>query len=38
MILDEPSSSITDTEVLTLLDLINTLKKEGKSFIYVSTS
>ncbi len=36
MILDEPSSSITDTEVLTLLDLINALKKEGKSFIYVS--
>ena len=36
MILDEPSSSITDSEVETLLDLINKLKKDGKSFIYVS--
>lgn len=36
MILDEPSSSITDSEVEVLLDLINRLKKEGKSFIYVS--
>ena len=36
MILDEPSSSITDSEVETLLDLINKLKKQGKSFIYVS--
>ncbi len=36
MILDEPSSSITDSEVEVLLDLINRLKKEGKTFIYVS--
>ena len=36
MILDEPSSSITDSEVEVLLDLINRLKNEGKSFIYVS--
>lgn len=36
MILDEPSSSITDTELEVLLDLINTLKKEGKSFIYIT--
>lgn len=36
MILDEPSSSITDSEVEVLLNLINRLKKEGKSFIYVS--
>lgn len=36
MIFDEPSSSITDSEVTVLLDLINKLKKEGKSFIYVS--
>lgn len=36
MILDEPSSSITDTELEILLDLINSLKKEGKSFIYIT--
>lgn len=36
MILDEPSSSITDTELEVLLDLINSLKKEGKSFIYIT--
>ena len=36
MILDEPSSSITDSEVEVLLDLINRLKAEGKAFIYVS--
>lgn len=36
MILDEPSSSITDTELEVLLDLINSLKKEGKAFIYIT--
>lgn len=36
MILDEPSSSITDTELDVLLALINQLKKEGKSFIYIT--
>lgn len=36
MILDEPSSSITDTELEVLLELINSLKKEGKTFIYIS--
>lgn len=36
MILDEPSSSITDTELEVLLALINQLKKEGKSFIYIT--
>ena len=36
MILDEPSSSITDSEVEMLLALINSLKKEGKTFIYIS--
>ena len=36
MILDEPSSSITDSEVEMLLSLINSLKKEGKTFIYIS--
>ena len=36
MILDEPSASITDTELLKLFEVINKLKKEGKSFIYIS--
>jgi len=36
MILDEPSSSITDSEMEVLHDLINSLKKEGKAFIYIS--
>ena len=36
MILDEPSSSITDTELEVLLNLINQLKKEGKAFIYIT--
>lgn len=36
MILDEPSSSITDNELLKLFEIINKLKKQGKSFIYIS--
>lgn len=36
MVLDEPSSSITDTELEVLLALINQLKREGKSFIYIT--
>lgn len=36
MILDEPSSSITDSEIPILHGIINNLKKQGKSFIYVS--
>lgn len=36
MILDEPSASITDTELNKLFEIINKLKKQGKSFIYIS--
>ena len=36
MILDEPSASITDSELLKLFEIINKLKKQGKSFIYIS--
>lgn len=36
MILDEPSSSITDSELEKLFEIINKLKKQGKSFIYIS--
>jgi ABC-type sugar transport system ATPase subunit len=36
MILDEPSASITEGELKKLFEIINKLKKEGKSFIYIS--
>ena len=36
MILDEPSASITDSELLKLFEIINKLKKQGKSFLYIS--
>ncbi len=36
LILDEPSASITDSELLKLFEIINKLKKQGKSFIYIS--
>lgn len=36
MILDEPSAAITDNELEKLFSIINRLKKEGKSFIYIS--
>lgn len=36
MILDEPSASITESELKKLFEIINALKKEGKSFIYIS--
>ena len=36
MILDEPSASITDSELLKLFEIINKLKKQGKSIIYIS--
>ncbi|MHB1393332.1 MAG: sugar ABC transporter ATP-binding protein [Clostridia bacterium] len=36
MILDEPSAAITDNELQKLFELINKLKRTGKSFIYVS--
>ncbi len=36
MILDEPSASITESELKKLFEVINALKKEGKSFVYIS--
>jgi len=36
MILDEPSAAITDSELENLFKIIKMLKKEGKSFIYIS--
>ena len=36
MVLDEPSSAITDTELLNLFKVIRMLTKKGKSFIYIS--
>lgn len=36
MVLDEPSASITESELLKLFEVINKLKSQGKSFIYIS--
>ncbi len=36
LILDEPTSSLTDEEVGKLMDIIETLKKEGVAIIYIS--
>ncbi len=36
IIMDEPTSTLTEVEVNTLFDLINKLKKQGKSIIYIS--
>ncbi len=36
MILDEPSASITQSELLKLFEIINNLKLKGRSFIYIS--
>ena len=36
IILDEPTSSLSDKEVRTLFTLINSLKKEGISIVYIS--
>ncbi|EGD52617.1 ABC transporter related protein [Thermoanaerobacter ethanolicus JW 200] len=36
IIMDEPTSSLTENEVAHLFDLIRTLKKEGVSIIYIS--
>jgi len=36
MVLDEPSASITQSELIKLFEIINNLKKKGKSFIYIS--
>ena len=36
LIMDEPTSSLTDTEKQALFDLIASLKRQGVSIIYVS--
>ncbi|MDT8299220.1 MAG: sugar ABC transporter ATP-binding protein, partial [Spirochaetaceae bacterium] len=36
IVLDEPTSAITETEVATLFNLINDLKKTGITFVYIS--
>lgn len=36
IVMDEPTSSLTDVEITKLFKVINLLKKEGKSFIYIS--
>ncbi len=36
IVLDEPTSAITETEVATLFKLINNLKEQGITFVYIS--
>jgi len=36
IVLDEPTSAITETEVATLFGLINALKQSGITFVYIS--
>jgi D-xylose transport system ATP-binding protein len=36
LILDEPSSALTDTEVKTLMEILTRLRQEGKTCIYIS--
>lgn len=36
LILDEPTSALTDTEVNTLFDIIENLKKQGVAFIFIT--
>lgn len=36
IILDEPTSSLTDDQVKLMFDIVNQLKKEGCSFIYIT--
>jgi len=36
IIMDEPTSAITDQEVLKLFEIIGKIKKQGKSIIYIS--
>ena len=36
IVLDEPTSSLTDVEVKKLFEIVNNLKKKGTSFIYIS--
>ncbi len=36
LILDEPTSSLTESEVETLFDIINDLKKDGVAIVYIS--
>ncbi len=36
IVLDEPTSSLTDKEIRKLFSIVNELKKEGVSFVYIS--
>ena len=36
IVLDEPTSSLTEPEVLKLFSIVNDLKKQGVSFVYIS--
>lgn len=36
LILDEPTSALTDTEVSTLMRILNTLRDQGKTCLYIS--
>src|SRR5690606_32183990 len=36
IIMDEPTSAISDAEVNVLFDIINDLRQEGKAIIYIS--
>ncbi|WP_226037992.1 sugar ABC transporter ATP-binding protein [Aquibacillus saliphilus] len=36
LIMDEPTASLTDTEINTLFDMINRLRKQGVGIIYIS--
>lgn len=36
LVLDEPTTALTDSEVETLMDLLNRLRKDGVSCIYIS--
>ena len=36
IVLDEPTSSLTDKEVKKLFSIVNELRKEGISFVYIS--
>ena len=36
IIMDEPTAALTDREIETLFTVINKLRKEGVSFVYIS--
>ena len=36
LILDEPTSALTESEVTTLMDILRNLKAEGRTCLYIS--